>query len=131
MRLLNTFILFISFFSSWSQVAESLIQSKKIIVKEQIILDSVSLNPLFFKVLDLENIPLQDSLYEIDFTNAILRFKSTKTNLDSIRVQYLKYPDFMTRTYKKLDSNIIVNFWYIILNFYNFFKINNSSMIFF
>ena len=109
MRLLNTFILFISFFSSWSQVAESLIQSKKIIIKEQILLDSVSLNPLFFKVLDLENKPLQDSLYEIDFTNAILRFKSTKTNLDSIRVQYLKYPDFMTRTYKQLDSNIIVN----------------------
>ena len=109
MRLLNTFILFISFFSSWSQVAESLIQSKKIIIKEQMLLDSVSLNPLFFKVLDLENKPLQDSLYEIDFTNAILRFKSTKTNLDSIRVQYLKYPDFMTRTYKQLDSNIIVN----------------------
>ncbi|MEC8536676.1 MAG: hypothetical protein VXY75_04755, partial [Bacteroidota bacterium] len=57
----------------------------------------------------MENKPLQDSLYEIDFTNAILRFKSTKTNLDSIRVQYLKYPDFMTRTYKQLDSNIIVN----------------------
>ena len=109
MRILNTFILFISFFSSWSQVAESLIQSKKIIIKEQILLDSVSLNPMFFKVLNLENKPLHDSLYEIDFTNAILRFKSTNANLDSIRVQYLKYPDFMTRTYKQLDSNIIVN----------------------
>ena len=109
MRLLNTFILFLSFFWSWSQVEEPLIQSKKIAVKAQLVLDSVGVNSSYFKVLDLQNKPLADSLYTMDYNTAVLSFKPTALDLDSVKVQYLRFPDFMTRTYKQLDTAVIVN----------------------
>ena len=109
MRLLNTFILLLSFFWSWSQVEEPLIQSKKIAVKAQLVLDSVGVNSSYFKVLDLQNKPLADSLYTMDYNTAVLSFKPAALDLDSVKVQYLRFPDFMTRTYKQLDTAVIVN----------------------
>ena len=75
MRLLNTFILLLSFFWSWSQVEEPLIQSKKIAVKAQLVLDSIGVNSSYFKVLDLQNKPLADSLYTMDYNTAVLSLK--------------------------------------------------------
>ena len=109
MRLLHTFILLLSFFWSWSQIEEPLIQSKKIAINALVVLDSVGVNSNHFKVLDLQNKPLADSLYTMDYNTAILRFKPAALNLDSVWVQYLRFPDFMTRAYKQLDTAVIVN----------------------
>ena len=103
MRLLYTIIFFLCFSNSWSQVGKPLIQKKRFSTKNQIILDSVGINPSFFKILDSENNIIHDSLYEIDYDSAILILKNNIQKLDTITVQYLKFPDFMTRTYKQLQ----------------------------
>ena len=109
MRLVCTLILFLSFHLTWSQEGETLYKHKKISTNKQTRLDTVSLNPYFFKVLDSKNQILQDSLYFVDYENAIIRFNSQKIDSDSVSVSYLRYPDFITRNYKQLDSSVIVN----------------------
>ena len=126
MRLLYTIIFFLCFSNSWSQVGKPLIQKKKFSTKNQIILDSVGINPSFFKILDSENNIIHDSLYEIDYDSAILILKNNILKLDTITVQYLKFPDFMTRTYKQLDSSVIVNSTGVINKLYELSETNIS-----
>jgi len=109
MRLVYTLILFFSFHLTWSQEGETLYKHKKIATNKQTRLDTVSLNPYFFKVLDSKNQILQDSVYFVDYENAIISFNSQKIDSDSVSVSYLRYPDFITRNYKQLDSSVIVN----------------------
>ena len=109
MRLVYTLILFLSFNITWSQEGGTLYKYKKIPTNKQTRLDTVSLNPYFFKVLDSKNQILQDSVYFVDYENAIISFNSQIIDLDSVSVSYLRYPDFITRNYKQLDSSLIVN----------------------
>ena len=80
---------------------------KKIAVKDSIKIDTVSINPNAFQVKTKANKIIDSSLYEIDFVKSILRFK-TPIQLDTIVVEYLRYPNFITKTYKQLDKSIIV-----------------------
>ena len=126
MRLLYTIIFFLCFSNSWAQVGKPLIQKKKFSTKDQIILDSVGINPSFFKILDSENNIIHDSLYDIDYDSAILILKNNIQKLDSITVQYLNFPDFMTRTYKQLDSSVMVNSTGVINKLYELSETNIS-----
>ena len=108
MRLLYTSIILFSFFCSWAQEGDTLIQNKKVAICENIILEKVSINPYFFQVINSKNELVQDSLYSINYNKATLSFKSNYNGLDSVTIKYLKYPDFITRTYRKLDSSVIV-----------------------
>ena len=70
-------------------------------------IDSVSINPSKFSVTNLKYEPIQDSLYTVNFENATLTF-SNAVQTDSLIVNYLSYPRFITKTYKALDEKIIV-----------------------
>ena len=103
-----TLILFLSLTQAWSQEVSSLYRTKKLVVTQTIQIDTVSLNPSIFSIVTLNNKQIPTERYTIDYQNAVLTFK-TPITADSIRVDYLRYPDFITKTYQGLDERIIVN----------------------
>ena len=108
MKYCFTILLLISFTYSWSQEVSSLYRTKKLAVSDTVQIDSVSINPSNFSILNLKNETISPSLYTIDFENALLTFPNT-VDTDSIVVSYLSYPSFITKTYQELDESIIVN----------------------
>lgn len=93
---------------AFAQLVDPLIQTKKIVPNPIVVLDTVSINPSSFRVFDSNNILINDSLFEIDFSKAILKFKTSFKASDSLTVEYLKYPVFLTKIYKQIDTSSIV-----------------------
>ncbi len=105
--LLLFFGLFISV--SFAQDLPTNYQSKKVAINDTLQIDSVSINPMRFQVLDKKGIAIDSSNYQVDFAKStlILSEKITQEN-DSLTIKYLKYPDYLTKDYFVLDSSIIV-----------------------
>lgn len=82
--------------------------NKRIAIKESMVIDSVSINPSKFTVKTKKGSIIDTSLYIIDYSKAILKFKQPMT-LDSVDIEYLRYPDFITKVYKQLDDKVIVD----------------------
>ncbi|WP_370477668.1 hypothetical protein [Tamlana flava] len=82
-------------------------RTKKVAVKDSIQIDSVSINKSSFSILNLDKTTIDSSFYSVDFPKAILTFKNP-IETDSIIINYLKFPEFLTKTYKQLDESIIV-----------------------
>ena len=82
-------------------------RSKKLnITKDSVLIDSVSINPSYFKVFTSNKTPINESDYSIDFAKSILVIDHLKH--PSVEVEYHAYPDFLTKTYFKYDPNIII-----------------------
>lgn len=79
----------------------------KVAVKDSIRIDSVSISSNSFSIKRKDNSIIDPTRYNIDFSKALLSFKRP-TEIDTIVINYLRFPDFLTKTYKQLDSNIIV-----------------------
>lgn len=94
-------------FLGFSQEQNSNYRQKKVAVTDSIIIDSVSINPSLFVVKTKDNKVLDSTLYVIDFAKAILRFKQP-TEIDTIQIEYLRYPKFLTKVYRQLDDGVIV-----------------------
>ncbi|GGE35231.1 hypothetical protein [Psychroflexus planctonicus] len=91
------------------QAQEQTYVTKKLATKDSIVLDSVSISSLNFKVqkLNLDTIPV--SAYHADFMKAILLpSKQLQQENDSLVVSYTRFPSFLTKTYKNLDEHIIL-----------------------
>lgn len=85
------------------------VRTKKIAVRDSILLDSVSINPLNFSVLDTKGVVIDSALYRIDYAKSLLSLKVKKSELpDSLVVTYRVYPDFLTRPYSQYDTSRIV-----------------------
>ena len=106
MRIIITFLCILMTFALYTQNKKSNYRVKRLAVTDSIVIDSVSINPSLFKITDKKGQPLDSIFYTIDFAKSLLRFK-TKA-IDTIVVEYLQYPNFITKTYKQLDKNIIV-----------------------
>jgi len=97
------------FSSIFAQQIETPYKNKKILFsKDTISIDSVSINQSFFKVFDKQNIEIDSSNFKIDFQKAKLIFINNFVSNDSIIIRYLKFPDFLTKTYSVYDKNRIV-----------------------
>ena len=107
MRILITFLFLILSFTALGQEKSSNYKFKKFAVKDSILIDSVSINPSLFKVKSKSGKLIDSSLYSIDFSKSILKFK-TSVDVDTVLVEYLRYPNFITKTYRQLDDNIII-----------------------
>lgn len=84
-------------------------REKKVAARDTVVLDSVSLNPKDFAIFDTEGNSLNPFSYRMDFQKAILILSdSIVQKQDSLKIQYYKYPDFLTRDYFALDPKIIV-----------------------
>jgi hypothetical protein len=102
------FLILLGSFGAFAQENTSSYRKKRVAVKDSILIDSVSINPSKFVVKTKANIILDSTLYVIDFAKAILRLKQP-TDLDTIQIEYLRYPNFLTKVYKQLDDKVIVD----------------------
>ena len=100
------FIFFVGF-CGFSQNLNANYRTKKVAVKDTIVIDSVSINRNFFSIKDAYGNVIDSTYYSVDFSKGILQFLKP-VEADSITINYLKFPEFLTRTYKQLDENIIV-----------------------
>jgi len=104
-----TVTLFLFFFGSFAiaQTQTSNYKSKTVAVSNTIAIDSVSINSEAFLITLKDKTVIDSTLYTVDFSKAIVTFKEPIES-DSIVINYLKYPDFLTKTYKQFDDSVIV-----------------------
>jgi hypothetical protein len=92
-----------------AQEIETPYKNKKILFsKDTISIDNVSINQSFFKILDKQGKSIDTSFYKIDFKKAKLIFKNNYVSNDSITIRYLKFPEFLTKTYSIYDDARVV-----------------------
>lgn len=92
-----------------AQEIPSLYQTKKVaITSDTISIEKVSINSEFFKIETFDGKPIDTSLYKVDFPKGKLIFKKNLISNDSVKIHYLKYPDFLTKTYSIYDQDRIV-----------------------
>ena len=107
----NSFLWIVLFCFSgvFAQEIETPYKNKKIpFSKDTISIDNVSINQSFFKILDKQGNPIDTSFYKIDFKKAKLIFKNNYVSNDSITIRYLKFPEFLTKTYSIYDDSRVV-----------------------
>ena len=116
-------ILFISC-CAIAQGQDSNFKTIKVAVKDTIVIDSVSINPSRFLVKSKTNTVIDSSKYKVDFAKSILIFNE-EIESDSLIIDYLRYPDYITKTYRQLDESIIVKNTNSIQRLY---KLNQSTL---
>ena len=107
----NSFLwmLLFCFSGIFAQEIETPYKSKKIpFSKDTIAIDNVSINQSFFKVLDKQGGIIDTSFYKMNFKKAKLIFKNNYVTKDSITIRYLKFPEFLTKTYTIYDDARVV-----------------------
>jgi len=106
-------VFFISFFSSlglFAQETDSLLVKKTYPTQDSIQLDTLSINPNGFQVLDLKSRIIASKYYKVDFAKSYLYpADSLMRSTDSLRVNYRLYPEFLTKTYSQFDSKRIIS----------------------
>ncbi|TWO32292.1 hypothetical protein E1J38_009855 [Seonamhaeicola sediminis] len=112
---------------SFSQNQNSNYKSIKIAVKESIKIDSVSINSSSFSIQRKDQTLVDSSYYHIDFPKALLTFKKP-IETDSIIINYLKFPEFLTKTYMQLDESIIISDNSSAQTLYKLSQPNNSNI---
>lgn len=102
-------ILLFCFSGIFAQETETSYKNKKIPVStDTISIDNVSINKSFFKLLDADGAEIDTSYYKVDFKKAKLVFRNNYNSQDSVTVRYLKFPEFLTKTYSIYDDNKVV-----------------------
>ena len=99
--------MFLIGFCGFSQEQTSNYKTKKVAVQDSIRIDSLSINSSSFSIRKKDNTVIDSTFYTVDFSKAIVAFKKP-IETDSIIINYLKFPEFLTKTYKQLDEEIIV-----------------------
>ncbi len=109
MRFYLVTIVFLIGSYAFGQDTISLYKSKRVAATDTIVLDSVSINSSYFELKTKTGVVLDTSLYKVNFALAkVFLSKKAKSLTDTLTVNYLKYPDFLTRTYFVFDPKIIV-----------------------
>lgn len=84
-------------------------RTKKTVVNDTVVVDSFSINPARFRVFDQSGSVIDSLSYRVDYKNGIVTFSEEAQQLqDSITIEYLRYPLFLTRDYYTFDKNLIV-----------------------
>ncbi|GAA3633425.1 hypothetical protein [Flavivirga jejuensis] len=107
MKCITSIFIFIVGFCGFAQEPTSNYKTIKVVVKDTIRIDSVSINSSSFSIKRKDNTIIDSTFYSVDYAKAILSFKKPVAT-DSIIISYLKFPDFLTKTYQQLDDAIIV-----------------------
>lgn len=84
-------------------------KSVRLPVSDTIRLDSVAINPARFEILLKDGTAVDSTKYAIDYNKAILILsESLLEQNDSLTINYLRYPDYLTRDYYVFDAKKIV-----------------------
>lgn len=94
-----------------AQERSSLYKTKKISISQDTIqLENSSINSSNFKLLDANEQPIDSIFYKINFEKGTLVLNEKfPVSSDSITVQYLKFPEFLTKEYRIYDDSKIVS----------------------
>ncbi|GAA3758545.1 hypothetical protein [Flavobacterium ginsengiterrae] len=94
-----------------AQETESLYKTKKVVVsKDTIHLEKFSINSGFFEILNTKNQAVDSAFYKIDFKKGILILNEKfRINSDTLTVNYLNYPDFLTKEYGLYNESQVVS----------------------
>lgn len=101
-------IALVCFGLGFAQTKTDNIRIMRAAVQDSITIDSVSINSSRFIVKTKTGKLLDSTYYKVDFSKAILKF-TKPIETDSIEIEYLRYPNFLTKVYKQLDDNVIVD----------------------
>ena len=107
MKFFTGLLIFCIGFCGFSQNLSSNYKTKKVAVTNTIQIDSVSISSNSFSILKKDKTRIDSTYYTVDFAQAVLTFKKP-IETDSIIINYLKFPEFLTKTYQQLDDAIIV-----------------------
>ncbi|WP_418264113.1 hypothetical protein [Flavobacterium faecale] len=105
------FTLLISFSWTYAQENQSLYKTKKVLVtKDTIVIETISINSSYFRLTNNKSQLIDSSQYLVDFERGILLLKEDflDSKQDSISIQYLNYPDFLTKKYQIYDPSSVV-----------------------
>lgn len=107
-------ILLIAFFSilvANAQVDSLRNKIKTLAVSDSIVFHTTSTNPFFFKIAFKNGKQIDSIDYHVNFSNSKLylqpAFFKKYPKVDSIQVEYYTYPNFLTQSYKGLDTLLI------------------------
>ncbi|WP_047549904.1 hypothetical protein [Psychroserpens sp. Hel_I_66] len=124
MKFTITLICFMLSFCAFAQETASNYRTKKVVVRDSVKIDTVSINSSWFFLRKTNQTLIDTSYYNVDFAKALLTFKKP-VEVDSVEISYLRYPDFLTRKYAQLDENIIVE---NTDNLQRLYKLNQSNI---
>ena len=95
----------------YAQENQSSYRTKKIrVTTDTIWLEKTSINPSFFKITTDKKETLATTNYSVNFEKGYLLLQSLSTlTAEELTVQYLKYPDFLTKTYQVYSDSLVVN----------------------
>lgn len=103
-KLLLLFILILGTFAN-AQVVSKNFRTKTFFPKgDTIVIDTLSIYPADFKVIDANDKPVNTDSYTIDYTHSILILNDS---IGPITVSYYLFPSFLTKSYSNLDTKII------------------------
>ncbi|RVU91326.1 hypothetical protein EH230_10685 [Flavobacterium columnare] len=104
------FLIYFMCFPLVLKAQETLYKHKKMpVAKQAISIDSTSINPSHFILYDKNNKKIDSTLYKVDFAKATIQLDSSLKKLDSIHIDYLKYPSFLTRSYSFYNTKRLVS----------------------
>jgi hypothetical protein len=94
-----------------AQENNSLYKTKKIpITRDTLFIENVSINSSFFELVDSNNNVIDKKAYTVNFQKGSLILNQQFTiKSDSITVNYLKFPDYLTKEYSAYDSSQVVS----------------------
>ncbi len=93
----------------FAQQEQKYVVSKQVIpAKDTIVLEKISIQPFNFKLTDSLHQKIDSTKYKVLFKKGIIILKDSTLKHHRINIQYKKFPDFLTKTYRALDTNVIV-----------------------
>lgn len=129
MKLFLSFFIFFMVTIGYAQDISSNYKTKKVALRDTVVLDSAGINPKRFQLLDRNGNSPNPFTYRIDFKKGILIFsKELQQKQDSLTIHYLQYPDFLTRDYFTFDPKIIVENTGKIEKLYSLEESTNTSV---
>nr|WP_262906632.1 hypothetical protein [Tenacibaculum maritimum] len=105
-RLFALSFIFYSIFTQGQEFSRNKVVKKITVLRDTILLAPTSIYPYDFKVLSLDNKLIDPKEYHVDFVKGKLILN--KKRYGKIKVEYLEYPDFVTRRYTSFDKKLIV-----------------------
>ncbi|WP_299884205.1 hypothetical protein [uncultured Lacinutrix sp.] len=108
MKFTITFFVFLFLNFAFAQDKNTNYRQKTVALAKDIVIDSVSINSKDFLITLKDKTPIDSSFYDVDFSKATLSFKKP-VETDSIIINYLKYPHFLTKTYQQFDEAVILD----------------------
>ncbi len=105
-KIICIFLILLGFSSHAQKQSKNFRTKTFLVVSDTIQIDSVSISPYNFKVLNQSKQQIDTTNYQIDFAKAQLILNKEK--YQSITIEYTVLPEFLTKIYSKFDKNLIV-----------------------